>query len=41
MSKIKLVKPEKALSIENALIQAAQSGMLKKMVSEEELVALL
>jgi DNA-binding TFAR19-related protein (PDSD5 family) len=33
--KIKLVKPEKATGIENALIQAAQSGMLKNRVSEQ------
>lgn len=39
--KIKLVKPEKAFAIENSLIQAAQTGMLKKIISEEELIAML
>lgn len=29
------------MGIENALIQAAQKGQLKKIISEEDLVALL
>ena len=41
MIKIKLVKPDKAAAIENSLIQAAQQGVLKNRVSEQELVALL
>ncbi len=39
--KIKTVKPEKAMGIENSIIKAAQSGMLKNRLSEKELVALL
>ncbi len=39
--KIKTVKPEKALGIENSIIKAAQSGMLKNRLTENELVALL
>ena len=39
--KIKTVKPEKAVGIENSLINAARNGMLKKMVTEAELVSLL
>lgn len=35
VSKIKLVKPEKVLSIENALIQAAQQGKLRNKISEQ------
>lgn len=41
VSKIKLVKPEKVLTIENALIQAAQQGKLRNKLSEQELVAML
>jgi DNA-binding TFAR19-related protein (PDSD5 family) len=33
--KIKLVKPEKATGIENAVIQAAQNGFLKNKVTEK------
>lgn len=36
-----MVKPEKAMGIENSIIKAAQSGMLKARLSEKELVALL
>ena len=39
--KIKTVKPEKAAGIENSVIKAAQSGMLKNRLTEKELVALL
>jgi programmed cell death protein 5 len=39
--KIKTVKPEKAAGIENSLINAARSGMLKNRLSEAELVNLL
>lgn len=39
--KIKTVKPEKATGIENSIIKAAQSGMLKNRLTEKELVALL
>ena len=39
--KIKLVKPEKVLAIENSLIQAAQQGKLRNRVSEQELVSML
>ena len=39
--KIKTVKPEKAAGIENSIINAARSGMLKNRVSEAELVSLL
>lgn len=39
--KIKTVKPEKAVGIENSLINAARSGMLKNRLSEAELVNLL
>lgn len=39
--KIKTVKPEKAAGIENSIIKAAQSGMLKNRVTEKELVELL
>lgn len=39
--KIKTVKPEKAAGIENSIIRAAQSGMLKNRLTEQELVALL
>lgn len=39
--KIKTVKPEKAIGIENSIIKAAQSGMLKNRVTEKELVELL
>ena len=31
--KIKTVKPEKAAGIENSIIKAAQSGMLKQQLS--------
>ena len=41
MIKIKLVKPEKALGIENAIMQAAKTGMLKNRVSEQELIVML
>lgn len=41
VSKIKLVKPEKVLGIENALIGAAQQGKLRNKLSEAELVAML
>ena len=37
--KIKTVKPEKAVGIENSLINAARSGMLKNRLSEAELVS--
>jgi DNA-binding TFAR19-related protein (PDSD5 family) len=39
--KIKLVKPEKVVAIENSLIQTAQSGQLKNRITEQELVSLL
>lgn len=39
--KIKTVKPEKAIGIENSLINAARNGMLKARLSEAELVNLL
>lgn len=39
--KIKTVKPEKAVGIENSIINAARNGMLKNRVTEAELVNLL
>lgn len=39
--KIKTVKPEKAIGIENSLLKAYQSGMLKNRVTENDLVTLL
>lgn len=39
--KIKTVKPEKAMGIENSIIKAAQTGMLKNRLTEKELVNLL
>ncbi len=39
--KIKMVKPEKAVGIENSLINAARNGQLKNRVTETELVSLL
>lgn len=39
--KIKTVKPEKAVGIENSLINAARNGQLKNRVTEAELVSLL
>lgn len=39
--KIKTVKPEKAVGIENSLINAARNGQLKNRVTETELVGLL
>ena len=39
--KIKTVKPEKAMGIENSIIKAAQTGMIKNRVTEKELVSLL
>ena len=39
--KIKTVKPEKAMGIENSIINAAKTGALKNRLSEKELVALL
>lgn len=39
--KIKTVKPEKAIGIENSIINAARNNMLKNRVTEQELVTLL
>jgi DNA-binding TFAR19-related protein (PDSD5 family) len=39
--KIKTVKPEKATGIENSLINAARSGLIKNRLTEAELVNLL
>jgi DNA-binding TFAR19-related protein (PDSD5 family) len=39
--KVKTVKPEKAASIENSLINAAHKGMLKNRVTEKDLVSFL
>jgi hypothetical protein len=39
--KIKTVKPEKAIGIENSIINAARNNMLKNRVTEKELVTLL
>lgn len=39
--KIKTVKVEKAVGIENSLINAARNGQLKNRVTEAELVGLL
>jgi len=39
--KIKTVKPEKAMGIENSLINAARSGLIKNRLTEAELVNLL
>jgi hypothetical protein len=39
--KIKTVKPEKAIGIENSIINAARNGMIKNRVTEAELVSLL
>lgn len=39
--KIKTVKYEKAVGIENSIINAARNGMLKNRVTEAELVSLL
>lgn len=39
--KIKIVKPEKAIGIENSLLKAYQSGLLKNRVTENDLVTLL
>jgi DNA-binding TFAR19-related protein (PDSD5 family) len=39
--KIKTVKPEKAMGIENSIINAARNNMLKNRVTEAELVNLL
>lgn len=41
MAKIKLVKPDKVVAIENSLIAAAQQGKLRNKISEQELVSML
>ncbi|PRP73253.1 hypothetical protein PROFUN_14828 [Planoprotostelium fungivorum] len=41
LGRIMLVKPDKAKSLEDALIKAAQSGQLSERVSDAKLVAML
>ncbi|KAH7443484.1 hypothetical protein KP509_02G036700 [Ceratopteris richardii] len=41
LSRIALVKPEKARSVEDLLIRSAQMGQITEKVSEERLIALL
>ena len=41
MSRLALVKKEKARAVEDSLIHAATSGQLKSLVSEEQLIKML
>lgn len=41
VSRISLVKPQKAQGITNLLIQMAQSGQIRQRVNEEQLIGLL
>ncbi|GJM89637.1 hypothetical protein PR202_gb02000 [Eleusine coracana subsp. coracana] len=41
LSRIALVKPDKARSVEDVLLRAAQTGGISEKVSEERLISLL
>jgi len=41
ITRMKLVRPDKARAVEDSLIRAATTGALKQKVSEEQLVAML